>query len=388
MKFVTINNSGSALLISLALILMLSGVAMMATDRATTDIDLSYNQIHNEQAFYIAEAGLIRAEKELDDSTRWRNGYNNESFGGGTFTVTIRDSSIVAGLDDTMIILSTGDIVNAQVTLEALAVPRYLYPFDYAAFGDSAMVFDQGSCSDSYNSDSGTYAATQDTLGGDIGSNGTVTLEGGSTIGGDASTTEDGGFDISGGSTITGDTTGYMPTQTLPDIPPEEFVYAEANSLAPTGFTGTYSYDPVTHDLVVGRDDTLVLASGVYYLNNITLEQYSSIQLAPGADVKIYATGDIDAGRYSSMNPDGSPISFQIYSSGSEFELARDSEFRGIFYGPDAAVTITQNDLIYGSLVGASIGMHRSTCIHYDRSLAGGFRLELGPVDIVAWREM
>ena len=388
MKSVKNNDRGSALLIALALILMLSGVAMMATDRATTDIDLSYNQIHNEQAFYIAEAGLTRAVKELDDRVLWRAGFDREPFGGGVFSVRITDSSTVAGLDDTMIVVSNGERDAAKAMLEALVVPLYLYPFDYAAFGDTAMTFAQSSCTDSYNSDSGSYAATQDTLGGDIGSNGTVSIEGGSTIGGSASASEDGSIDISGTSTVLGDTNSTLPETPLPPIPDSSFTNAESGNLAPLGFTGTYTYDPLTNDLLIQRDDTLSLSSGVYYFNNITMERSAHLEIDPGATVEIYVNGNLEFGRYSSVNAGGIPSDFTILSRGDNITIAQDSEFRGLIYAPDATAIIKQNDLFYGSLVAGSIVMSQGTCIHYDRSLMGSVRLEIGKVDVVAWREM
>ena len=71
-------------------------------------------------------------------------------------------------------------------TLEATIVPYWINPFIYAAFGDTLIQYDKFSCSDSYNSDSGSYAATRESLGGDIGSKGSRSLQGGATSGGNA----------------------------------------------------------------------------------------------------------------------------------------------------------------------------------------------------------
>ncbi|MCH9025132.1 MAG: hypothetical protein IH931_07340, partial [candidate division Zixibacteria bacterium] len=49
----TANQKGSAILIVLALIAMLTGVGIMSVDRATTDIDLAYNQLQEDRAFYV-----------------------------------------------------------------------------------------------------------------------------------------------------------------------------------------------------------------------------------------------------------------------------------------------------------------------------------------------
>ncbi|MGH8014853.1 MAG: hypothetical protein ACREBV_01530, partial [Candidatus Zixiibacteriota bacterium] len=52
------NTKGSAILIVMALIAMLTAIAIMSIDRSNTDMEVSFNQLHEEQAFYNAEAGL------------------------------------------------------------------------------------------------------------------------------------------------------------------------------------------------------------------------------------------------------------------------------------------------------------------------------------------
>ena len=72
LRILTANQKGSAILIVIALIGMLTGVGIMSVDRATTDIDLAYNQLQSDRAFYIAEAGLQRAIAELRNDDSWR----------------------------------------------------------------------------------------------------------------------------------------------------------------------------------------------------------------------------------------------------------------------------------------------------------------------------
>ena len=66
MKKILTNQKGTAILIVLSLIAMLVAVGIMSVDRSTTDIELSYNQLHEDQSFYGAEAGIARARKELE----------------------------------------------------------------------------------------------------------------------------------------------------------------------------------------------------------------------------------------------------------------------------------------------------------------------------------
>ena len=51
------NERGSAILVTLALVILFSGIGLMAMNRASTDRDLSFNQVHYDQAFWLADAG-------------------------------------------------------------------------------------------------------------------------------------------------------------------------------------------------------------------------------------------------------------------------------------------------------------------------------------------
>jgi len=77
------NNKGSAILVVIALIGMLSLIGVLATTNSTTDIDLSFNQSGGEKAFYIADAGAKRAFCAMINTPGWDSGYANVTFGGG-----------------------------------------------------------------------------------------------------------------------------------------------------------------------------------------------------------------------------------------------------------------------------------------------------------------
>ena len=83
------NEHGSALLITIAVMLMLTIAAMIAVNTANTDIDLSFNQLHHDQAFYIAEAGIKRSHEMLNDNQDWRAGFTDEAFESGSYTTVL-----------------------------------------------------------------------------------------------------------------------------------------------------------------------------------------------------------------------------------------------------------------------------------------------------------
>jgi hypothetical protein len=172
-------------------------------------------------------------------------------------------------------------------------------------------------------------------------------------------------------------------------VPQEEFDWAKANSGAPSGFIGDYQYNPHTLSLSLNSQyDTLYLKSGVYFFSSITLNQQASLLPAPGANVSIYMTDNISLAQGASINPGGQPANFQIYSQGTELNIGEHSEFRAAFWGPNADIHIEQNTDVYGALVGASLKVVNSACIHYDRSLLQIKRGSINKMVIVAWREL
>ena len=131
---ITANQKGSAILIVIALIGMLTGVGIMSVDRATTDIDLAFNQLQGDRAFYIAEAGLQRAIAELRKDDSWRDGFYRQVLDDGYYTTSIIDSTINPALGDTLVIQSLGYFTKAIVNLELWVTPEILNPFAYALF--------------------------------------------------------------------------------------------------------------------------------------------------------------------------------------------------------------------------------------------------------------
>ena len=106
-------------MITLAIMAMLSVVAIMALDRSTTDVDLSYNQLHGDQAFYTAEAGIERAITMLNEDRTWDEGFANEQLGRGHYTVKVTDIDDIPALMDTVVLRATGTVDGSSAEVEA-----------------------------------------------------------------------------------------------------------------------------------------------------------------------------------------------------------------------------------------------------------------------------
>lgn len=382
------SNAGGALLISLAIMAMLMVAALIAVDTAQTDVDLSFNQLHADQAFYVAEAGLQRAVNQLNDNNSWDTGYASINFEEGVFSVAVIHSNIDTLTKDTVLIRSTGTVNAANANLEGLVVPEVWTPFQFAMFGDTSLVMENNTCTDSYNSDSGTFVSTYDTTGGDVASNGYIDLINTAIVGGDASSAEPTGIDICPTCTVRGDLNEGVPPYVLEPVPDFEFDAAHDLNSAPGGLSGSYTYDGITHELSMGTNEILTLSSGVYYFSSINVGANSQILLEPGAEVKIYLDGDMTLQSNTSVNPSEPPASLLINSRGTILTMGMSIDIHAAYYSPDADVSLINACEFYGSLVAASVFVDNSVCVHYDRALMDYAAGVTGKMILIAWRQL
>lgn len=380
------NKNGSAILAILALMIIITLVGIAAVDQATTDIDMSFNQQHHDQAFYIAEAGLKRAVAKIAEIPTWDTGFVDVGYNGGNYTVKVIDSTIDPALLDTIIIRSYGDLRSSEAALEAWLVPVIYNPFKFALFGDEWVDIRNSMNTDSYNSDSGSYATTVTNDEGSIGSNGDVYVYNGAFVGGDAMTSFNGGLDINAGAVISGDTTSEAPEQIFDEIPESEYDWAEANSIANTGITGDYNYNPITKSFNAEKG-AVVLRGGVYYFSSFTLAKDASLTIPAGEEVQIYITGDIEIKNSGDINISGDPSDLVFYSQG-DLVLKNSGTLTGVFYCPNGSADLRNSSDFYGSICANDILCHNSAGFHYDRKLSDITKKSELRKEQIAWREI
>ncbi len=265
------SESGSAILVSLVVLMMLGLVGMASVQQSDTDWSIADNYQSDVKSFYTAEAGVERAYAVLRDSSAWRTGFTAEAFAGGSFDVTLIDSTTEPALDDTIIVRSTGTRQSALSRIEVKFAP--LEGFGWAAFGDDYLKVCGTSMTDSFDSDSGSYAATRLDEEGDVGSNGFVDLCGSAQIGGNAETSSPGDMEIDGGAAVSGDTTTTAPVVILDPVPQWEVDFAFANSNAPASLSGDFTYNNGTRNVRILPGRTMTLnVSGVYYFKDMDIQ--------------------------------------------------------------------------------------------------------------------
>ncbi len=381
-----LTNRGSSVLIVLALIAMLTSVAIMSVERANTDLDISYNQANEEKAFYVAEAGIERAIVDLNENNAWRTGYYKQILSGGNYTVSVIDSTVNAAIKDTVILASVGVFMEGISNIEVWLVPGKNYPYRYAAFGDKSLLLENYACTDSYNSDSGTYAATQDTLGGDMGTNGSALLKNNVEVGGNLSTAQSGGITFENSADVLGDTTSRAPSQTYNLATDADYAWAQAHNSAPSGFVGT-GYNYSSGNLEIKSNKSVSLKSGTYYFNSISLKNVAKLNLEPGANVRIYIIGALLIENNSTFNSTGVPSQLSIFTKGTVVDIKNNVTLKGTVYAPNCNFVHENNAEIFGAFIAKSINIKNSGCIHFDRSLSKIAYGTDGTLRQVAWKQ-
>jgi hypothetical protein len=299
---------------------------------------------------------------------------------GGSYNVSIVDKSTQPLLGDTILVLSTAVRSGAQSTVEVkLAASR---PFRWSAFGDTAIDLGGDTYTDSYDSDSGTYAETVRKEDGDVGSNGEAMIFGTAEINGDVSTALPRGMTIDGSAQVTGDTTTSAPVQVLDPVSDEEIADAKLNSAAPGGISGDFTYNNGSKSFSVPPNTTATLSGGTYYFSSMDLK--GSLVIEEGAQVKIYVTGDIKIN--AQFGSDNKPIDLQVYSTGDQVTINGGAELSAVIYAPDSEIKLTGGADLYGAFVGQSLRNTGDSRFHYDRSLRDWQYSK--KLTKVSWREL
>lgn len=376
------NERGAAMMAALAILLMIGLIGAAVVQTSSTDMSIAENYQHDLRSFYAAEAGVEHTYAVLRDTLDWRDGFVDAPFAGGSYTVTLVDKATVAALDDTIIVTSTGTYSEAVSTVEVKLA--HAQPFQWAAWAKEYVKLCGGTYTDSYDSDSGTYAATVRLDEGSVGSNGFMDICGTADVNGDASTAEPGGMDINGTAYVAGDTTTTAAARIFDPVSQAAIAHARSISRAPAGLSGTFSYNNGTRNLRLNPGNTMTMAAGTYYFNNVVIN--GRIDLAPGAQVEIYVVGDVDAQAHAEINMSGKPIDMLIYSTGSDIKFTAGSEITAVVYAPDVDIRFTGTSEFYGAFIANVAEDVGGSRFHYDRSLGNR---ELDQIlSKVSWREL
>ena len=230
--------------------------------------------------------------------------------------------------------------------------------------------FRGGAYSDAYDSREGPYGVAPTYADGDIMTNGSLSIEGsGTQIRGDVSVV---GVVTNTGAGVTGTTTISTTPQEYPTMPCPTTGFTSAAAI-PTSNKITYS--SVTGNLTV-QGDSIVLTSGSYYFNNVSLSGGTRFVIPVGQKVEIFIAGTWSVSGNSQINNrtrDASNLS--IYGCGtntSTWSLSSGNEGYFTVYAPHHPVTLSGGNAFFGAMTVATLDVAGGAPFHFDRALLAG----------------
>ena len=446
-SFIHRNEKGMVLatgLMFLAIIAILGSTAVVVT---TTDLKIGSNYRASEQAFYIAEAGLARAEAELindlntdqdlsntsfeaisgaiaiaPSSTVFYTpaGFSNIPFAAGDYTIQFKnyapDPAFPAVFDPTIIwVRSIGTGPNSStVTLEIYLSAEQKSFFDYGLFSDGLLDLKTDAQIYSYDSrdtpepDPATFPGAS-TGEADIGSNTEISTKMSTYIDGDIGLGADNEapFDDAirtdtGVPIITGDTSyvGHIDPDPLGANDESSELYNKFIDILTTndnGGAGDGSPLEGATAIDLGNGDTLTLTAGDYYITSLILRAGSTLEIdATLGPVNIYLDGTFDAEdgeleskNGSALNNLSQPTDFSIFSNSSEdITFKHSTSFKGMVYAPNAHVELKNDTGVYGLIWGNTVGIKNSGEFYFDEAIKDKW---LNPnnhtIDVLSWKD-
>ncbi len=350
-----------------------------------------------------------------------------ESYGGGQAVV------------QTWRITGTGGLAgspNATVEVSAITETPKVPASSYAAFATDttcgALSFSGNTVTNSYDSTSltGSIAPTMSSTGGNVGTNGNLSIGGSVEINGNLYTPRTGVGDCSSGAVtaltesghaeVTGSvvqlpTAVSYPTPPIPapsPLPAAGPITNASGACVLLGLTlGTNCFESGSNITINGLGSTLSLPSvtlgshtNIILVASSPSAQYNfnSISLAGGSSIGITATGptqnvlvnvvgknpdnsnistpiDFVGGTFASVsgcaacsNYDASMLQF-IYGGTGTINLTGNSGAAATFYAPNATVELSGNIDLYGSVLAKRMNNTGNAPIHYDRRLGRDF---------------
>ena len=391
------NEKGFVLPVGLMFLGVLCIIAVTAVFLITTDLNIGGNYKNSAAAYQDAEAGINFAIQSIENGMADGTFSLPENTGDSVslsnfrlpegFSFEFSDLSMTGS--NTYSFTSTGNSGNnARVQISTQC--QRASAINYAAFGD--LLVDMKASSLVYSYDSGTTPSpspVDSTGNGDVGSNGTVSVEMNTTIDGDVALGDDGAGNeavyLTTGTPIVTGTAGEDVDRVDPDPLglvggeyAEKMAYYAANNDNASVGIGT------SLDL----SGTLTLPPGDYYFTDITLKNGATLDIQATGDqkVNIWLTGPMEAKNGSAINISGRPTNFAIFSnSTSDIVLKHGSHHKGLVYAPYAAVEMKNSGNLYGALWAKTADLKNSAIIYYDETLKNEYQSK--EFKLISWKE-
>lgn len=384
-------SSGLAMVLVLIALFLIAVLGFSLGAQGVQSLVFSSDAANSNIALYAAEAGASRAVYAIEQSDSLLQtcpgiiSLPNLSGGnllqdGAQFLLTVTNNSCgttsMLASDGTTVpagvyyVYSTGKANRTQRTVSIFVSQSTTWPFQYAAFGNSSVILDN-------NSSTNSYPATGQ---GNVGSNGAITDNGAVS----------GTIVLSPGATVS------------PNPPPSPAIIKNQSNVTalpavvdPQGGYNTNNNQSGSNvilnpgqygNVTVSNNGTLTLncnagggSPSYFSIGGITLNNNNNVVLGPNCSqsnpAKVYVYNTFSVQNNSNINTSGPAASLFFYGMPTltSLTIANNSGSNipdyFVVYAPSASITLNNNGDINGSLVGASVTVANNATLRYDLSL-------------------
>ena len=394
---------GSALLASMCFASVLALALGSYITLCYRTLALSSRTVQSTRSLELAETGMEEALWALN-----KNNWSGWSINGTTATKTVNDFAYDSGVSGriTLTVASydgsagprtvtaagvitqpDGTTQTRTLTSTSAKVPLFV---NAVAAVSGRVRFRSGGTVDSYDSTLGEYSAQSPGY--------SAILSAGSTSMSTApiqiTNAQIKGYAASGGATPSYGTSGRLlgptsgdtriDTSRISSSPYQprfdEVIPSGAGTTLPSGSATIGTAGATATELYYATDVTLngsqeLTVNGpvvIVVSGDLTIANNAKIRIASTGSLRIHVDGDLTIGGNGIENETKLPKKLVIISTNSpsdSYSMATNTPFYGLIYAPVSALTISNNQTIYGALVAKSVTFNASPTIHYDVSL-------------------
>jgi putative adhesin len=392
--------AGSAFIVGLIVVVAMASLAAAFIQTGASDSQGNVTAAILTKVMSITESGINTAIADVNAGGTGALGdpKAHVAFGGGDYYVT----STSLG-PDTYRLLAVGELNGVRRAIEAIIAPEETSIFANALFGDIDLGARGHVFTDSYDSDTGTYASqatnthpdTGDThagTNGSLASNQNITIRGGATILGNAIPGPTGSVSVRGGHVYIDGSTSPAPAEhPMPAVEYEPPIAATGDwSPSKKGnFTfsdGTYHFT----DLKLASKSVLTFEGQVvlYVDDTFQISGQAEVVIAPDSQLTVYhGGGTFQMTGQGITNQTLRPDALQVYTVATSVKFTGQSGFYGVVYAPQGSIKITGNAEVFGSYVGRELDLQGNADFHYDERLSRATSSSVR-VRLVSWRRV
>lgn len=365
---------GATSLVALAILIPLAALTFALLQVGVSQNREHARRVHDEQALFLAEAGLDEALAALREGRSGDVGTQAAPavLGGGLLWVEADQMA-----NQLLRLRSTGAYESGRACVDRLVFRFADTLFRSALFSSQSLTIGSQAMVDSFDSAAGPYAgqiAGSHALDGSIvESNGDVTIDPSVEIWGDVHAGPDGTVSIANSGSVSGSLqplpeTRPLPAVSVPALPSLGDLAVGGSQTIPPG---AWRYDAVE----VGTEaDLTIQGPATVVLEDWSIRSNADLVIDSAlGPVEVYVTGDVDLASNSSIvTTSNSAADVTLYLAGGPgqtADLRSNSEFHGAIYAPEGTVTLNSNFELFGAAVADELLVDANARVHFDEAL-------------------